>query len=440
MSQLESLLAVSQLFVTGSVFATNLGERARGSAALPGHTGHSSNANNEDTKMKTTLAAAAAVSVLLAACGGSDDQPAPTAQLFAQTNDTTNAVIHFTRNADGTLVAKDTIATGGRGTNGVNYFMGNTVAPDALTSNNSVIVSPDSTRLFVANAGDNTVSVFSISRNGTLALLAVSPTNGTRPTSLAYANNVLYVTHQQGAQELAAFRVGQDGKLSAIGQYTVAVQDALPTQVIVSPDGKFVIVNGFLKTVSPVQPLNQLIAWPINADGTLGTPVSSASAGVGPFGGRFGSGALAHDFVVTDAAGVTATSYTFSATGAFTANGAPLAVTGQAAPCWLAVTPDNRFVYVGNGSGAVSRFALDSTGHLSLADPVAATETPVSGQASAFANDSWISPDGKFLYQDYAGDDKIVAYSIGANGALAKIGEQPANTQSKISLQGLAGI
>lgn len=392
--------------------------------------------------MHKKLAVTAATSVFLTACGGDgNNSPSPVSQLFAQTNDTANAVVHFVRNADGTLTAKASVQTGGRGTNGVNYFMGNTVAPDALTSNNSVIVSPDKTRLFVANAGDNTVSTFSINAGTSdITLLAVSSTGGTRPTSLAYQNGVLYVTHQQGAQELSAFRVGQDGKLTSIGRYTVVQQDALPTQVSVSPDGKFVVVNGFLKTVNPVAPANVLLAFPINSDGTLGQSVSSASVGVGPFGGRFGTGSMATTYVVTEAAGDTASSYSIASTGAFSALSGPVAVTGQAAPCWLAITPDNKFLYVSSGSGTVSLFSLDANGKLALANANAATEPAVLTTTSAFANDSWISSDGKFLYQDYAGDDKIVAYSIGASGSLTKIGEQPVNTQSKISLQGLAGI
>lgn len=87
----------------------------------------------------------------------------------------------------------------------------------------------------------------------------------------------------------------------------------------------------------------------------------------------------------------------------------------------------------------MSLFSLDTTGKLTLVNAAVATETAVAGQASAFANDSWISPDGKYLYQDYAGDDKIVSYAIGPNGTLTKLVEQPANTVSKISLQGLTG-
>lgn len=98
--------------------------------------------------------------------------------------------------------------------------------------------------------------------------------------------------------------------------------------------------------------------------------------------------------------------------------------------------PGQKFGYV---SSAVSLFSLDGKGKLFLLNATAATEAAVSSSTSSFANDSWSSPDGKYLYQDYAGDDQIVAYSISANGALTKLGEQPVNTQSKISLQGLTG-
>ncbi|NYE62004.1 6-phosphogluconolactonase (cycloisomerase 2 family) [Duganella sp. 1224] len=383
---------------------------------------------------------ASTIAGLLAACGGSDVPPAPVAQLFAQTNDTDNAVLVYVRNADGTLSAQSPVKTGGKGTNGVNYFMGNTVGPDALTSNHSVALSDDNRQLFVANAGDNTVSVFTINPAGGLTLLGVSGTGGIRPTSLAWNNGVLYVTHQQGANELGAYRVGADGKLTQLGQYPVLQQDALPTEVSVSPDHQFVIVNGFLRALTPTTPGNTLLAFPINADGGLGQPVNSATVGVGPFGGVFGHGALAKTYFTADAAGTTASAYTLSAGGGFSALGAPVAVNGQKAPCWIVATPDNRFVYVSNGSGTISQFAVDGTGRLSLVNAVAASEPATAAGASSFAADAWISPDGKFLYQDYVGADKIVVYAIGADGALSKRGEQAAGTKSGISLQGLAGI
>lgn len=391
--------------------------------------------------MRKNLAVAAAVALFLAACGGSDDRPPrPVAQLFAQTNDTNNMVIHYLRSADGSLVPQAPVSTGGKGTDGVNYFMGNTVAPDALTSNHSVVVSDDGDRLFVANAGDNTVSVFAIAPAGGLTLLAVSPTGGIRPTSLAFNAGVLYVTHQQGTDELGAYRVGTDGKLAPLGHYPVLQQDALPTQVSVSPDHKYVVVNGFLSALSPTTPGNTLLAFPINADGTLGKAVASATAGVGPFGGVFGRGPLAGIYVTADAAGTTATPYAFGTGGAFSAVSAPVGVTGQQAPCWIVVTPDNRFVYVSNGGGTISQFSLDAAGKLALVNATAAVEPALKAGTSSFAADAWVSPDGKYLYQDYAGNDRIVVYRIGSDGTLTREGEQPAGTKSGVSLQGAAGI
>src|ERR1700712_4333538 len=105
-------------------------------------------------------------SVLLAACGG-DDSSAPASpvppvatplanQLYPQTNETANAVVHFTRQGDGTLVRTDSTLTSGVGTNAVNVA-GATV-PDSLASQHSVLISADTKMLFSVNAGDDSIS------------------------------------------------------------------------------------------------------------------------------------------------------------------------------------------------------------------------------------------------------------------------------------------
>jgi len=340
------------------------------------------------------------------------------------------------------LSAGSTISTGGKGTGGVTFATGGTSGPDSLTSDNSVIVSSDGSRLFVTNAGDNTISVFSIDRNGgNPTLLATSPTGGILPTSLAFANGVLYVTHQQGTQQLSAYRVSSDGKLSQIGQYAVVQPNVLPTQVTVSPDAKFVLVDvRSLASGATAAPNNTLVSYPINVDGTLGAAVSSPAIGQGPFAARFGSGALSRTVVSAETVSNSAASYQLGDTGALTVISGPLVVPGNGAPCWLSLTPDNRFAYVGNGSGIISSYSIDSAGRLTLLNGTAASEPPVTPGVTSLAEDFWVSPDSKYLYEDFPGDDKVVEYSIGANGLLTKIGEQPANTLSRISLQGLAGI
>jgi len=54
------------------------------------------------------FAVAAAVASLLAACGGSDNPARPVAELFAQTNDTNNMVVHYLRNVDGSPQPRST--------------------------------------------------------------------------------------------------------------------------------------------------------------------------------------------------------------------------------------------------------------------------------------------------------------------------------------------
>lgn len=128
----------------------------------------------------------------------------------------------------------------------------------------------------------------------------------------------------------------------------------------------------------------------------------------------------------------------FSATGALAALG-QAGAPGTAAPCWLVVTPDGKTAFVGNGSGSISSYAIAGN-TLTLLDATAALEPPVQAGFDSVAADSWISPDGKFLYTAYLGDDKVVAYAIGLNGSLAKLGETVIGTATKLSLQGLVGF
>ena len=62
-------------------------------------------------------------------------------------------------------------------------------------------------------------------------------------------------------------------------------------------------------------------------------------------------------------------------------------------------------------------------GPSNVAQQVQVAVAAATAGVGSFAEDEWVSPDSKFLYQDYPGDDKIVVYSIGADGSLTKVGE-----------------
>src|SRR6202167_6826071 len=64
-----------------------------------------------------------------------------------------NQVIEFVQNSDGTVVAKETFDTQGRGTGGVN---------DPLESQGSLTLSTDHSLLFAVNAGSGDVTVFGV--------------------------------------------------------------------------------------------------------------------------------------------------------------------------------------------------------------------------------------------------------------------------------------
>jgi len=381
-----------------------------------------------------------AIALALAACGGGGETQAPPTvvaappppplanQFYTMTNDGANAVVHMVRNADGTLAIKDRAATDGAGLNGVKA--GTTAAaPDSLVSQHSILVSPDHSTLFAVNAGDNSVSVFAIDQtSGALTLKKANKTLGDTPTSVAFNGGILYVLFQNGPNQLGAYTVQADGTLAQLGLYALPVADMTPTQVVIAPGGGYVVVSA--GTAS-----NAVIAFPLNANGTLGSPVSNTSHIANPFAGAYASPSV---YLETDTADMALASYTFNGDGSLSLIGSVVA--GEGAPCWLSITPDGKTAFVGNGAGTISSFAIAANGALTLINAKAAQEPSKIAGVPSVAADSWISADGKFMYVSYLGDDKVVAYSVGANGTLGKLNEQAVGTASGLSLQGASGI
>ena len=390
--------------------------------------------NTQKSAMVSSLLAVA----ILSACGGSSTTsvpvtpvpPAPVAmnQLYTQTNEQANVIVHMSRNADGSLTIQNRTFTGGVGSNGVKFGDAtNTSVPDSLVSQNSIIVASDHSMLFAVNAGNNTISSFAIDpTNGNLSLKKVNATAGVFPTSLAFSNGHLYVSFEGGSEKLQAFNVSPDGSLNLIGAYAVpanASNPVSPTQVVLSPNGSNIFISTGVGS-------NAVASYAVNADGTLSSPTLNTSGIVAPFAGTFVNNALYLSTDITD-----------KALAAFSVNGGTLTPIGipltsaQAGPCWLVVTPNGQFAYVGNGSGPISSYNIGSNGSLTLKNAKEAADS------TKVAGDSWISPDGKFLYTAYLADDEVIAYSIGSDGSLTKVGSPVLmNTVTKIIMQGLVGI
>jgi len=96
--------------------------------------------------------------------------------------------------------------------------------------------------------------------------------------------------------------------------------------------------------------------------------------------------------------------------------------------CWLAVSPDDQFVYATNfGYSYVSSFRIDFKA-LEIAKDPACSKVPGKGTArglnTAVTNgpaDSCVTPDGAFFYQSYANAAKLIGYATQPDGSLTEM-------------------
>src|SRR5262249_10096013 len=405
--------------------------------------------------------------------------------LYMQTNETRNVIVHYRRSANGTLTEIERVATGGAGSGTFKPISGQESAPNAFEGAGSVILSPDRRMLFATNGGDNSVSSFSVDNDGRLALLDVKPTgnavmgkSGTAK-SLAYApsNCILYVLHSFGPDHLRLMSVDGEGKLTTRPErYTANTKDKtdrVPTMAVLSPDGKFLLVGttfdrpiahvGTYPDGSPILWVQQadtsfkviasnapdpdgLVVFPIEKDGAFG-PASFQEGKAGspcyiPFLHR-----QPDTFVLGYAVGDGCALGTIDGGGNL--NIGPLVKIDTAAGlpselCWLAVSPDDRIVYATNfGYSNVSAFRINGNG-LEIAKDPACARVPGDGTARGLnstvtsgPSDSWLTPDGAYLYQIYGNASKLVGYATQPDGSLNEITSVAIPYNSP---QGLAGF
>jgi 6-phosphogluconolactonase (cycloisomerase 2 family) len=143
--------------------------------------------------------------------------------LYMQTNETRNCVVHYRRSADGALAEVERTATGGAGSGGYNPIVNRESTPNPFESARSVILSRDNRLLFATNAGDNSVSSFTVDDEGRLTLVDVKRTGNIVPgpsgsaKSLAYDadSRTLYVLHSLGPDHVRLLSVDAEGRLTA---------------------------------------------------------------------------------------------------------------------------------------------------------------------------------------------------------------------------------
>src|SRR5262244_2416133 len=309
--------------------------------------------------------------------------------LYIQTNEIRNCVIHYRWSASGTLTEVERVATGGSGSGTFKPISGQESAPNAFEGAGSVILSPDCRFLFTTNGGDNSVSSFSVDKDGRLTLLDTKPTgnavegkSGTAK-SLAYlpSQGMLYVLHSFGPDHLRPMSVSVDGKLTPrMERYTANTMDKIdrvPTMVVLSPDKKFLLVGttfdrpiahtGLYPDGSPILWVQQpdgsfkviasnapdpdgLVVFPVRDDGTLGAARFHDGKAGSPFYIAF-LNRRPDTFVIGYAVGDGCAMATIDGEGQINIGSLVKIDTSPGLPselCWLAVSPDDRFVFATN--------------------------------------------------------------------------------------------
>jgi 6-phosphogluconolactonase (cycloisomerase 2 family) len=405
--------------------------------------------------------------------------------LYMQTNEIKNCVVHYRWSANGTLTEVERVPTGGAGSGTFKPISGQESAPNAFEGAGSVILTPDRRLLFATNGGDNSVSSFRLDKEGRLTALDVkrtgNPIEGKSGTakSLAYApaKGILYVLHSFGPDHVRLMSVDGHGKLTAHPEhYTVNTKDKpdrVPTMAVLSPDGKFLIVGttfdrpiahtGTYPDGSPILWVQQpdgkfitiasnepdpdgLVVFPLRDDGTPGPARFHDAKGASPFYIAFLHG-RPDTFVIGYAVGDGCAMATIDGEGQLNIGPLVKIDTSPGLPselCWLAVSPDDRFVFATNfGYSYISSYHINGAG-LSIAKDPASPKVPGDGTARGLnttvtsgPSDNWITPDGAYLYQIYGNASKLVGYATKPDGSLKEI------TSAKIPYncpQGLAGF
>jgi 6-phosphogluconolactonase len=311
-----------------------------------------------------------------------------------------NAVLIFDRLADGRLVRAGAVSTGGTGTGA------------GLGNQGGLVLSGNEKWLFAVNAGSHSISVLEVRRRG-LRLVEVQPSGGIRPVSVTEHRGLLYVLNA-GSDSITGFTLGRDGRLRPLDGSDRPLSGAGtdPAQIAFTPHGDALVVTEKATT--------KIVTFEIGRDWLPGDAHVQDSNGPTPFGFAFGK---RDQLFVSEAFGgaenASATSsYNIDRQGVLTTISASVG-TSQTANCWVVVTPNGRFAYVTNtGSGSISGYAIDFDGTIELLD--ADGRTGVTGDGSAPV-DLALTDSGRFLYSLNSGTNTIGAFRVHSDGSLARL-------------------
>lgn len=381
----------------------------------------------------TTFTAAALALSALSACtdaptvaplaaGPSSRSAAPSAAVggvFVSTNSASgNAVVAFARAADGTLTQHGSFPTGANGAGGT---------VDPLASQGAVVLSGDARRLYVVNAGSNSITTFAVA-GADLVSLGTVPSAGTRPVSLAVSGRRLFALNAT-SNSIAEFALDQNGvpASSPVATADLATPASGAATIGVSPGGRHVVVTE--------RDANAIDVFTVAPDGALSAPVTTQSSGNVPFGFGFTPrGQLVVSEVGAAGSNGSTSSYSFLSDGSLNVI-SPSLSTQQRATCWLVVSTNGRFAFtINSASASISTYAVGADGSLRILDADGRTGVATVNSAPI---DAGLSVDGRFLFALEGRSGAIGTFAVSPDGRLTPLPDTPGLTPAS-GLQGLA--
>lgn len=311
------------------------------------------------TFIKKTVLSKLAVSLLVvllptllpASANAADDT-----RVYTLSNNTSaNQVLEF----DALLNPLGVFSTRGLGTGGGLGNQGALVSHEISEQQALLGVNPGSGSWFVLFPKDGTI--------------VTTSSGGARPISVIGHGNRFYVVHADGT--LAAFKwwdggLVQTGNLAQTGSITLPTGGA-PAEVGVTPNGRTLVVT--------LKATNQIVTVPVSRDGTLGTPIITASSGQTPFGFTI---VERHDenpvLVVSEAFGGTASalsSYEIKKDATLRLITGSLAAPLQRAACWVVQGKGGQLFVTNTATNSMSTYKIMGDGVLKLLNAA----IPVSG-------------------------------------------------------------
>ena len=343
-----------------------------------------------------------------------DARGAADGRVYVMTNHAAgNSVLVYCRDAKGALQQMQEVATQG---------MGNGLADDGLGSQGSLTLSGDGNLLFAVNAASGDVTAFVVTSAG-LQFGSKASSGGALPVSVTSYQNWVYVVNQLGIPNISGFTVDAGGNLTPIAGSSRALPGgalAQPAQVSFTPDGSELIVTE--------KGTNQIDIFPVQADGTTGTPMTQASSGKTPFGFSFGPD---NTLIVAEAEQrypmqATTSSYRIQGGGLTAVSGA--VPDGQSGACWTVVTGQSAWV-VNTGTAAISDYTINADSSLVLTKEVAAS----TGDGTS-PTDVAKTSDSNFIYVIKSGTGQVAGYAV--SGETLTLVFQLSNLP--LSMQGIA--